>query len=353
MFPSIKNTTSFWNSKNVKVEDKLSYPFGSYPKPQISDLVVLAAYPFGSILSSVSKGVYRYGMNTQEKDNEIYGEGNSYSAEYWQYDARLGRRWNVDPVVKVHESPYATFANNPVWFVDPNGADWFVSNEKGSKDEPVWLPSEDNATNVFGKNGFVSLGENVLPKANVSANGNGSSSNSNYNVPSYLINAKGEYGQKEIKGSEHNPRILEYHSTTTDGSTGKPCTTDEAAWCASFINWNVTQVGLSSNDNPYSANAWSYKNNTNVSKIDKPALGAITLLKNIETGDMHVTFIIGVNGNTIHGYGGNQRDQVKVSSYPDSEYKVTGYYMPIGVTPNYNLPTIKHNFNTNKSESTR
>jgi RHS repeat-associated protein len=100
------------------------YPFGSYPKQQISDWVVLAV-PFSirDILSSVSKGEYRYGMNTQEKDNEIYGEGSSYSAEYWQYDARLGRRWNVDPVMKVHESPYATFANNPVWFVDPNGAD--------------------------------------------------------------------------------------------------------------------------------------------------------------------------------------------------------------------------------------
>jgi len=81
---------------------------------------------------SVSKGEYRYGMNTQEKDNEIYGEGNSYSAEYWQYDARLGRRWNVDPVVKVHESPYATFANNPIGFVDPSGADTqFTRDEYG------------------------------------------------------------------------------------------------------------------------------------------------------------------------------------------------------------------------------
>ncbi len=69
-------------------------------------------------------------MNTQEKDNEIYGEGNSYSAEYWQYDARLGRRWNVDPVVKVHESPYATFANNPIWFVDPSGADTAFSDNE-------------------------------------------------------------------------------------------------------------------------------------------------------------------------------------------------------------------------------
>jgi hypothetical protein len=97
------------------------YPFGSYQKPQISDLVVLAAYPFGSILSSVSKGVYRYGMNTQEKDNEIYGEGNSYTAEYWQYDARLGRRWNVDPVVKQFESPYSCFSSNPIFHLDING----------------------------------------------------------------------------------------------------------------------------------------------------------------------------------------------------------------------------------------
>jgi len=29
----------------------------------------------------------------------------------------------MDPVVKHHESPYAAFANNPIWFGDPNGAD--------------------------------------------------------------------------------------------------------------------------------------------------------------------------------------------------------------------------------------
>ena len=41
---------------------------------------------------------YRYGFNGQEKDNEVYGEGNSYTAEFWEYDPRLGRRWNCDPV---------------------------------------------------------------------------------------------------------------------------------------------------------------------------------------------------------------------------------------------------------------
>jgi RHS repeat-associated protein len=98
-----------------------------FPTPKNT---AFSTYTFGSIMVSVSKGEYRYGMNTQEKDNEIYGEGNSYSAEYWQYDARLGRRWNVDPVVKVHESPYATFANNPIGFVDPSGADTAFSDNE-------------------------------------------------------------------------------------------------------------------------------------------------------------------------------------------------------------------------------
>ena len=66
---------------------------------------------------------YRYGFQGQEKDDEIKGEGNSYHAEFWQYDSRIGRRWNPDPIVKTHESPYAAFANNPIWFTDRNGAD--------------------------------------------------------------------------------------------------------------------------------------------------------------------------------------------------------------------------------------
>ena len=42
-------------------------------------------------------GGYRYGFQNQEKDDEIKGEGISYTAEYWEYDSRLGRRWNLDP----------------------------------------------------------------------------------------------------------------------------------------------------------------------------------------------------------------------------------------------------------------
>jgi RHS repeat-associated protein len=71
---------------------------------------------------------YRYGFQSQEKEDEIV-QGLT-SAEYWMYDSRIGRRWNVDPVIKHHESPYATFANNPNLFVDPNGADTLLIHRK-------------------------------------------------------------------------------------------------------------------------------------------------------------------------------------------------------------------------------
>ena len=55
------------------------------------------------------------------KDDEIAGEGNSYTAEFWQYDSRLGKRWNQDPVVKHWMSPYHAFSDNPISNIDPNG----------------------------------------------------------------------------------------------------------------------------------------------------------------------------------------------------------------------------------------
>jgi hypothetical protein len=75
-------------------------------------------------------GAYRYGFNGQEKDDEIAGNGNSYTAEFWQYDSRIGRRWNVDPVVKPWRSGYNAFDNSPIWKVDPNGDDDYY-NKKG------------------------------------------------------------------------------------------------------------------------------------------------------------------------------------------------------------------------------
>ncbi len=66
---------------------------------------------------------YSFGFNGQLKDNEVYGEGNAYTAEFWEYDPRIGRRWNIDPVVKPWRSPYDAFSNSPLVMIDPEGDD--------------------------------------------------------------------------------------------------------------------------------------------------------------------------------------------------------------------------------------
>jgi hypothetical protein len=75
---------------------------------------------------------YRYGFNGMEKDDEIAGSGNSYTAEFWEYNPRIGRRWNIDPVVKPWESSYACFANNPTLYIDPRGNDKIKFDENGN-----------------------------------------------------------------------------------------------------------------------------------------------------------------------------------------------------------------------------
>jgi RimJ/RimL family protein N-acetyltransferase len=66
------------------------------------------------------------------KDDEIYGEGNTYSAQYWEYDARLGRRWNLDPKPQISISDYAVMGNNPIRNIDPKGDDWYVDENTGA-----------------------------------------------------------------------------------------------------------------------------------------------------------------------------------------------------------------------------
>jgi hypothetical protein len=80
---------------------------------------------------------YRYGFNTQEKDNEVNGEDSCYTAIPIaigrQYDARLGRRWNVDPRPNLSISIYTCFSNNPIYNVDIKGDTLKGHNKKSGR----------------------------------------------------------------------------------------------------------------------------------------------------------------------------------------------------------------------------
>ena len=94
---------------------------------QTSDYQILAN-------QSTNTGGYRYFFNGQEVDNEVFGEVANYTAEFWQYDSRLGRRWNIDPVFKAYESLYACFAGNPIRYNDLLGADTAFSDNQARMD---------------------------------------------------------------------------------------------------------------------------------------------------------------------------------------------------------------------------
>ena len=96
---------------------------------------------------------YRYGFNGQEKSTEINGSENLYTAEYWEYDSRLGRRWNVDPIMKEYESPYLCFSGNPIFYSDILGNE---ANGGGDDDKKPKKTATDAGHGINGDSGAQS-----------------------------------------------------------------------------------------------------------------------------------------------------------------------------------------------------
>lgn len=88
-------------------------------------------YPFGWEMPGrkFSSGSYAYGFNGQMKSPEI-ADGN-YTAEFWEYDSRSARRWNVDPRSNFSMSPYSVFSGNPIVNIDVKGDTNTYYNEQG------------------------------------------------------------------------------------------------------------------------------------------------------------------------------------------------------------------------------
>ncbi|MDP2387571.1 MAG: hypothetical protein Q8M29_14435 [Bacteroidota bacterium] len=122
----------------IDIDDLVIIELGH--SPYISDIrSATDYYAFGMPMPgrqfTSANGKYRFGYNDQEKDDEVYGPGNLNAAEHWEYDTRLGRRWNIDPVVDPGVASYACFNNNPVHYSDINGDS--PKDKKGKPDSNV------------------------------------------------------------------------------------------------------------------------------------------------------------------------------------------------------------------------
>ncbi len=146
---------------------------------------------------------------------------------------------------------------------------------------------------------------------------------------SWFAIAEAEIGVTENdKPGQHNPRIIEFHSTTTLRAR-----TDETYWCSSFVNWVMIQSGRKGTDSA-AAKSWLKWGTA----LTTPRVGAITVLRKKEpnpkpdeltaTG-FHVAFYLATTKTHIELLGGNQSNSVRRSKYLLSKYDIKGYRWPI------------------------
>lgn len=139
---------------------------------------------------------------------------------------------------------------------------------------------------------------------------------------SWFTIAKRELGQREQPGLKHNPRILEYHATTTLKGT-----TDEIPWCSSFVNWCMQQAGYTGTRSA-AARSWTQWGQ----RLAAPVPGCIVVLT--RDGGGHVGFYVGQDAKNIRVLGGNQSDTVNIASY--DRKRLLAYVVPKNLKPTDN-----------------
>lgn len=83
-------------------------------------------YPYGMAMPGRNwtspTDEYRYGYQGSEVNTETYNNGNQYTTEFRQLDARFGRWFSTDPVFHAYQNPYNSMDGNPLFVVDEKGS---------------------------------------------------------------------------------------------------------------------------------------------------------------------------------------------------------------------------------------
>jgi uncharacterized protein (TIGR02594 family) len=147
--------------------------------------------------------------------------------------------------------------------------------------------------------------------------------------PAWLKIALREAGVTEVGGSGNNPRILEYHATTSLKKAD--ALQDKTAWCSSFVNWCMEQSGRKGTDS-----AWALDWRSWGAALAEPRRGCVVVFsrKGLTTNGGHVGFYVGDSKKSIEVFGGNQGNSVNASKFPKDgiqsgfHYKHVAYRWP-------------------------
>ncbi len=132
---------------------------------------------------------------------------------------------------------------------------------------------------------------------------------SNSKKPLHLLAAEGEIGVHEVRGRQHNQRVLAYHQATTLAASD-----DETPWCASFVNWCLEVTG---HRGTRSAAARSFLKWGEQIDLEAAMPGDVAVFSRGKSPwQGHVAFFLGERNGRIEVLGGNQSDAVSVTTYP-------------------------------------
>src|SRR5262249_9570316 len=144
-------------------------------------------------------------------------------------------------------------------------------------------------------------------------------------------------GEAEIPGAVANPKIVEMFKIAGCPST-PAFRSDETAWCAAFVNSCLRLSGFAGTN---SALASSFSH-FGVDLGRRPQAGCVPLFWPLAgTGSGHVGFFVSDDPDHIQVLGGNQSNQVKITTFPKTKWR--GYRWPSETAPvpeEHLLPTI-------------
>ena len=138
------------------------------------------------------------------------------------------------------------------------------------------------------------------------------------NEPRWLAEARKYLGLREVKGSEHNPKILEMWKAIKRGGIKD----DETPWCAAFVGACLEWSGVPSSrfEAAKSYLSWGVP-------LTHPEVGCIVVFT--RDGGGHVGFVVGKDEKgRLMVLGGNQGDAVNIKAFGFD--RVSGYRWPAG-----------------------
>jgi len=188
--------------------------------------------PFGMIMNgrNYNTSEYRFGFNGQEKDQEIYNNQSTTTATFWEYDGRIGRRWNVDPKPQINMSDYSCFGNNPISMIDPNGdvKDWVEKTGDDGNKSTEW---DENVTSSDDKD--LKPGDKYLGKLGTEIAEDGTVN---------ILRSDGTKGKGifTFQPVEINGGKMSEHARTISNPGAKAVYEGQAA----FLNSPATKIGV-------------------------------------------------------------------------------------------------------------